>query len=58
MAPLPPFVTRLDLHFDLSADGVYSKRTADGGRCGVDVSCPAAGCDLDGDGDLSDEEGC
>jgi hypothetical protein len=33
-ASLPSYLTRLDLHFDLTASGVYSKWTADGDPAG------------------------
>ncbi len=46
--PLPPYLTRLDLHFDLSAPGVYLKRTAGGEICCPDGDCPGTTPDCTG----------
>lgn len=37
---LPSWVTRLDLHFDLSADGIYVKRNSLGEVLGAGDGCP------------------
>jgi len=40
-APLPAYLTQLDLHFDFSAPGVYTKYDAGGDVVGSTPGCPA-----------------
>ena len=58
----PPFVTRLELNFDLGADGIYQKFTSSGpiesGDPGFgEPGCPEVGEGTDGDGNHV-EQGC